>query len=492
MRKLLLLLLFPVALLAQGTSQSGRILVGTLATRPNCTNPMNPGDLYVAADQTPVQFFGCASGGWNQITGTSGGGLINAVLTATGANTSGFFATGIPLGNGGAPVSSCAPYIVQADTTGGSATTKDRGTVLEFNSGGACAVTLNDTGTTGMGGNFAVKFRNVGAGTVTVSRGTSSTFSVATGGPVGSGTGGTSFPLTQWQYATCYGDNVSVWRCDVNSGPGTTGLSGMTAGQVPIAANATTVTSSEALAGSGAAITTGPTSTTNFHVTEFTGTGGQIADSGVLLTDLVTNITGNASGANQILVSAAANKTAKAIDFPEVLIIPSANCNNATGGAGWSIGSGGTVTCRTGTNNLGGYISITDTSSTFATFQIVIPEDWDTATNPYIRFQLASTDATNGHTVIPEINVACYKGDGSTTDDVAPNGFHSLSTTTLNGNANRFWSASNVQMNSTDMTGCVAGALMQVTVGRATDTATNAEFYSATITIPRLIVVQAN
>ena len=92
----------------------------------------------------------------------------------------------------------------------------------------------------------------------------------------------------------------------------------------------------------------------------------------------------------------------------------------------------------------------------------------------------------------PEINVACYKGDGTTTDDVAANGFHSLSTVTLNGNANRFWSTSNVQMNSTDVTGCVAGAIMQVTVGRATDTATNAEFYSATITFPRLLAVQAN
>jgi hypothetical protein len=67
-----------------------------------------------------------------------------------------------------------------------------------------------------------------------------------------------------------------------------------------------------------------------------------------------------------------------------------------------------------------------------------------------------------------------------------------LSTVTLNGNANRFWSTSNVQMNSTDVTGCVAGALMIVSVQRATDTATNAEFYSAAITFPRRLVVQAN
>jgi hypothetical protein len=180
------------------------------------------------------------------------------------------------------------------------------------------------------------------------------------------------------------------------------------------------------------------------------------------------------------------------IDFPDVKTIPAANCSATTGGNGWSIGSGGTVTCRAGTNNLGGYISITDTFSTFAQFAVTIPEDWDSGSNPYIRFFLASTDATNGHTIIPAIQVSCQKGDGSTTDDVSFNAAHSLSTVTLNGNANRFWSTSNVQMNSTDVTGCVAGALMIVSVQRATDTATNAEFYSAAITFPRRLVVQAN
>jgi hypothetical protein len=214
-------------------------------------------------------------------------------------------------------------------------------------------------------------------------------------------------------------------------------------------------------------------------------------DSGVATANVVTAASA-ASAAKQSCVSSGASKTCTYIDHPDVQIIPAANCNNVTAGAGWSIGSGGTVTCRAGTNNKGGFVSITDTSSTFATFQTVIPEDWDSGTLPYIRFQIASTDATNAHTIIPSIQVACYKGDGSTTDDVAANAAHSLSTVTLNGNANRFWSTANVQMNSTDMTGCVAGALMQVTVGRATDTATNAEFYSATLTFPRLLTVQAN
>jgi hypothetical protein len=60
----------------------------------------------------------------------------------------------------------------------------------------------------------------------------------------------------------------------------TSGVSGMTTGQVAIAATATTITSSKVLAGSGAGITTGPTTTTSGDCVEFTGTGGQIADNG--------------------------------------------------------------------------------------------------------------------------------------------------------------------------------------------------------------------
>jgi hypothetical protein len=75
---------------------------------------------------------------------------------------------------------------------------------------------------------------------------------------------------------------VCTWGA---GGSGTTGLSGMTAGQVPIAATGTTVTSSEALAGSGAGIVTGPVSgTTANHIVTENGTNGQVADSGVLIT----------------------------------------------------------------------------------------------------------------------------------------------------------------------------------------------------------------
>ena len=185
------------------------------------------------------------------------------------------------------------------------------------------------------------------------------------------------------------------------------------------------------------------------------------------------------------------------IDFPERYFIPAANCNNATAGAGWSIPSGGTVTCRAGTNNLSGYVTITDTSSTFAQFTLMLPVDWDSATRPYIKFYFSSaSDTTNGHTVIPQVKVSCpTAANGTTSDDATFSAAQSSSTVTFGGSAvaNGFYNGSSVQFGSTQMTGCIAGGMMIVQVGRATDTATgNINFYGADVTFPRLVSVQAN
>jgi hypothetical protein len=69
-------------------------------------------------------------------------------------------------------------------------------------------------------------------------------------------------------------------------GSGSSSISGMTAGQVAIAGSATTITSSMPLAGTGAGITTGPSSSVSGDVVTFTGTSGQVQDSGTLLSSL--------------------------------------------------------------------------------------------------------------------------------------------------------------------------------------------------------------
>lgn len=75
-------------------------------------------------------------------------------------------------------------------------------------------------------------------------------------------------------------------------------ISGATSGQALIAGSSSTATSSKALAGSGNGLTTGPVSgITSADIVVFTGTGGQVADSGVALSSLAT------SGANSNITS---------------------------------------------------------------------------------------------------------------------------------------------------------------------------------------------
>jgi hypothetical protein len=209
------------------------------------------------------------------------------------------------------------------------------------------------------------------------------------------------------------------------------------------------------------------------------------------------------SGSNKQVVLDNGSGGCNSIDFPDTKTYPAANCDGSTGtavaGAGWSLtGNTGAKGCRAGTNNKLGYVTITDTSTSFAQFLAEIPADWDTATNPYIAVGLSSTDTTNGHTIIPQIQISCPTAtNGTANDDATFATAHSFSasggTITIGASAvSNGWYTTSIQMNSTDTTGCVAGSLMIVQVGRATDTATSANFSFASITWPRKLVLQAN
>ncbi len=73
---------------------------------------------------------------------------------------------------------------------------------------------------------------------------------------------------------------AGTFALDTNTYLTSSGLSGMTAGQIPVAATASTVTSSKPLAGTGAGITTGPTTTTLNDCVKFGDTAGTLADAG--------------------------------------------------------------------------------------------------------------------------------------------------------------------------------------------------------------------
>jgi hypothetical protein len=235
---------------------------------------------------------------------------------------------------------------------------------------------------------------------------------------------------------------------------------------------------------------TGPGSSTTTDLASFNGTGGlTLQDSGIASGNVVTAASA-AAAAKQLCTASGASKTCSYIDFPEVLIVPAANCNSATGGTGWSIPASAapTIKCPDGTNNLGGVLQFADAAN--AQFDLAIPGDWDTGTLPYIKLFFTDGANTSG-TEIFQVQVSCYVSDFSATDDVVFAAAQVFTTRTATA-ANRSGSE-NLQFNSTSMSGCVAGGNMIVKITRNTDTAASAVNVSkATVTIPRLLTVQAN
>lgn len=176
------------------------------------------------------------------------------------------------------------------------------------------------------------------------------------------------------------------------------------------------------------------------------------------------------------------------IDFPDSKSFPFSICVNGTGSTGTSTVTAVGGTCRAGTNNKDAFIGPFTTSDSVIV-KVHLPKDWDTGVAPSIDMDLASTDATNAHTIILQVASECSKLDGSTTDDVAFNTAQSMATVTLNGNANRAW---NTTLSAITTTGCSAPGIMWLKFTRTTDTATNVELYQANVTIPRQLVNQAN
>src|SRR5205807_7475940 len=110
-----------------------------------------------------------------------------------------------------------------------------------------------------------------------------------------------------------------------------------------------------------------------------------LSDSGVLAANAVT--AGSAAAATkQVCIASGASKSCTYIDFPDVKIIPAANCNNATPGAGWSVSGTIVPACRAGTNNLGGYLPFAaGNPGPAGQFEYELPNDWDMTSQPLVN-----------------------------------------------------------------------------------------------------------
>lgn len=167
-----------------------------------------------------------------------------------------------------------------------------------------------------------------------------------------------------------------------------------------------------------------------------------------------------------------AEATGNVLTIPVKISIPFGGCNNATAGPVWDLptSSAASASCVTGTNIQKGVLTFADGQTAQTT--IILPADWSGAID--VNLILAGGGSDTSGTVIPTIATACTATGGTTTDDPSFNTADNLSTITLATAANRVWSS--VKTGIT-MTGCSAGNLFHMKMGRATDTAASAAQY---------------
>lgn len=199
----------------------------------------------------------------------------------------------------------------------------------------------------------------------------------------------------------------------------------------------------------------------------------------------------SAGTAHQYMASGGASANGSYQDHPDIRIIPAANDAGGTAGGGWNYASGQfTPTGRAGSNNVGGALQAVPSSGAAGQFQIELPLDWDTGSQPYINIFYASGSNTSG-TVIWTVSSACTKADGSVTDDPAFNAESAFASQTM-ATANRMWSQAGQFTAITSGNNCIPGGALILKVAISGTASSNINAYQAVVTIPRQPVGQAN
>ena len=139
--------------------------------------------------------------------------------------------------------------------------------------------------------------------------------------------------------------------------------------------------------------------------------------------------------------------------------IPAAVNNAGSVETGWSIGPpcgiAPSLLSRVGANVLAGYLQFAPGQS--ACRQVVVPNDWDQTTYPYVRVNYTQNGSRSGEIIAFLIQTAC----STTTDDPSYKSAQSFAVTTTSSSANVPYSAT-LQLDSTSMSGCAVGRVMNL------------------------------
>ena len=184
----------------------------TQTTGDNTTKLATDAFVLANAATNPLTAIGQVYGGGTSGTPTAiAAGKTGQILTSLNGATPSFSSPGVANGNGGSSVTT-TPYSIQCDS---STALVDRSTTILFGSG-ASVVNIPAHTTSGCDQNMTFVLVNDGAGTLTVNRGGSDTFSVFDGSSATDAQ--TSFTFTSGQSAVVNNGTGAVWNARISKG----------------------------------------------------------------------------------------------------------------------------------------------------------------------------------------------------------------------------------------------------------------------------------
>jgi hypothetical protein len=161
---------------------------------------------------------------------------------------------------------------------------------------------------------------------------------------------------------------------------------------------------------------------------------------------------------------------------------PMAGVNGTTASSIWDLpAANGCVAAVQvpATNVIGGVLQCAVGQT--AELNYVLENNWTGAIDASLVLAGGGSD-TSG-TIIPTIAIGCSPTNGTATDNPNYNTADNMSTITLATAANRLWTSTKTGITTT---GCIAGNLMHIKIGRASSTAVSpAQYKSLTLTVRR-------